>query len=67
VAGPLGHVTDDVALFMAEAPHDAVVVIDAEHDHFAWVALDEAVRRCLPAVVGEGLLIVDARLSPGAP
>ncbi|NUR77478.1 MAG: NUDIX domain-containing protein [Thermoleophilia bacterium] len=60
IAGPLEHVTDDVALFVAEAPADAEVRLDAEHDRFEWVTLEEGVRRCLPAVVGESLRIADA-------
>jgi 8-oxo-dGTP pyrophosphatase MutT (NUDIX family) len=60
IDGPLAHVTDDVALFVAEAPADAAVVIDAEHDRFEWVPLDEGVARCLPAVVGESLRIAAA-------
>jgi 8-oxo-dGTP pyrophosphatase MutT (NUDIX family) len=58
----VAHVIDEVALFCAEAPVDAEVRIDAEHDAFAWLALDEAAGRCLPAVVGESLRIVDAYL-----
>ena len=43
------------AIFHAEAPADAEVVLDAEHDRYEWVTLDEACRRCLPAVVGAGI------------
>jgi 8-oxo-dGTP pyrophosphatase MutT (NUDIX family) len=47
--GPL-----DWSVFAAEVGRDAEVVLhDAEHDRFEWVPLDEAVRRCLPATVGE--------------
>jgi 8-oxo-dGTP pyrophosphatase MutT (NUDIX family) len=60
IAGPLEHVTDDVALFVAEASRDAEVRLDAEHDRFEWVTLEEGVRRCLPAVVGESLRIAAA-------
>lgn len=63
VNGPLEHVTDEVALFEAEAPADAVVRIDEEHDRFDWVSLEQAMRRCLPDVVAEGFRIVDLEVS----
>src|SRR5919199_5477595 len=40
--------SDDVALFAAEAPADAELVLDPEHDRYEWVPLDAAVARCLP-------------------
>jgi 8-oxo-dGTP pyrophosphatase MutT (NUDIX family) len=58
----VAHVTAEVALFHAEAPAWAQVEIDAEHDSFAWLPLDEAARRCLPPEVGTSLRIVDAYL-----
>jgi hypothetical protein len=61
-AGDWAHVTDEVALFCAEVPADADVRLDPEHDEFAWLSLEEAAPRCLPAVVGESLRIVDAHL-----
>jgi 8-oxo-dGTP pyrophosphatase MutT (NUDIX family) len=64
IAGPLEHVTDEVALFVARAPVNAVVVIDPEHDRFEWVSRDEAIARCLPAVAGEAIRLADATL-PG--
>jgi hypothetical protein len=57
-------VTDDVALFVARAPFDARVVIDSEHDHYEWVGRDEAIARCLPEVVAEGIRLADDTL-PG--
>jgi hypothetical protein len=30
-----------------------------------WVRFDEAVRRCLPAIVGEGLRIADRAVAEG--
>jgi 8-oxo-dGTP pyrophosphatase MutT (NUDIX family) len=45
----------DVALYLAEAPADAEVVIDAEHDAHRWLPLDEAAGLCLPPTVAEGL------------
>ncbi|HEV2590357.1 MAG TPA: NUDIX domain-containing protein [Gaiellaceae bacterium] len=59
---PVAHVIDEVALFCAEAPGDEAITLDAEHDAYAWLPLDGAVSRCLPAVVGESLRLVDAYL-----
>jgi 8-oxo-dGTP pyrophosphatase MutT (NUDIX family) len=61
--GPLEHVTEDVALYVAESESEAEVVIDVEHDRFEWVTLEVAVRRCLPAVVAEGIRIADRAAS----
>ena len=47
--------SEDVALYIAEAAPDADVVLDQEHDEFAWLSLAKAVPRCLPSVVGTGL------------
>jgi 8-oxo-dGTP pyrophosphatase MutT (NUDIX family) len=55
--GPLDHVTEDVALYVAQATSDAEVAVDVEHDRFEWVSLEVAVRRCLPSVVAEGIRI----------
>ena len=46
---------DDVALYVAEAPARAEVELDAEHDGFRWLPLQEAAALCLPARVAEGL------------
>ena len=45
----------DVALFLAEAPGDAVVMLDPEHDGHRWLPLDAAAELCLPATVAHGL------------
>jgi 8-oxo-dGTP pyrophosphatase MutT (NUDIX family) len=63
--GPLDHVTEDVALYVAQAESDAAVVIDPEHDRFEWVTLEVAIRRCLPSVVAEGIRIADRAASLG--
>jgi 8-oxo-dGTP pyrophosphatase MutT (NUDIX family) len=52
----------DVALYVAEAPPDADVVLDEEHDRYRWLPLDEAVRMCLPPEVGASLANAAARL-----
>jgi 8-oxo-dGTP pyrophosphatase MutT (NUDIX family) len=59
---PVAPVTEVVALFCAEAPAGSEVRLDPEHDAFAWLTLDEAAPRCLPAIVGESLRRVDAYL-----
>jgi hypothetical protein len=64
ITGPLDHVTDDVALFVAQAPLDARVGIDPEHDRYESVGRDEAIVRWLPKVVGEGIRLADDTL-PG--
>jgi len=47
--------TEDVALYVAEAPPHTEVVLDDEHDRFLWLPLDEALPKCLPPVVATGL------------
>jgi hypothetical protein len=47
---------------VAEAPPDAQVAIDAEHDRFAWLPLEAAVVCCLPPEVGAGITNVAAWL-----
>jgi 8-oxo-dGTP pyrophosphatase MutT (NUDIX family) len=54
--------SDEVALYVAEALGDAQVVLDAEHDRFAWLPVDEAAARSLPPPVGASLLRVAAWL-----
>ena len=51
VDSPLG----DWGLFVAEAPPDAEIVLDEEHDTYRWVALSEAMVLCRPAEVRRGL------------
>jgi 8-oxo-dGTP pyrophosphatase MutT (NUDIX family) len=48
-------VNPDVALYLAEAPAEAAVVLDPEHDAFRWLPLEAAAELCLPATVAEGL------------
>jgi len=43
--------TDQVAVYTAEAPSDAEVVLDDEHDRFLWVSQKEACRKCAPEFV----------------
>jgi ADP-ribose pyrophosphatase YjhB (NUDIX family) len=43
------------SLFVADAPEDAQVVLDDEHDRYEWLALEEACARCTPALVAEAI------------
>ncbi|HEY3549647.1 MAG TPA: NUDIX domain-containing protein [Gaiellaceae bacterium] len=45
----------DLALYVAEAPCDAEVVLDAEHDAHRWLSLEAAAELCLPETVADGL------------
>jgi 8-oxo-dGTP pyrophosphatase MutT (NUDIX family) len=53
--------------YWAEAPADAAVVLDAEHDTYAWLALQEAVRRCSPDSPRQALARVLALLDDEDP
>lgn len=55
------------AVYIAEAPPDAEIVLDAEHDRFLWASPEEAERLCLPAMVGASIRTVEARLSSETP
>lgn len=50
------------ALYVAEAPPDAEIVLDAEHDRFRWVSAHEAALVCLPAIVGSSIRAVETQL-----
>jgi 8-oxo-dGTP pyrophosphatase MutT (NUDIX family) len=52
---PDASASEDVALYVAQAPSDARVVLDDEHDRFQWLPLEEALPKCLPSVVASGL------------
>jgi hypothetical protein len=54
------------AVFVAEAPPYADVVLDEEHDRFQWVPAEEAARVCLPAMVGRSVAAVEAWLESGS-
>lgn len=41
--------TEDWWVYLAEAACDARVVLDAEHDRFAWLSCRQAIERCRPA------------------
>lgn len=56
----------DWLIYAAEAPAGAEIVLDDEHDRFAWLSLENAVARCLPAAVGESIAAVAAYLDQRA-
>jgi 8-oxo-dGTP pyrophosphatase MutT (NUDIX family) len=43
------------AVFAADVPSGTQARLDAEHDRFEWVSLPEALRRCKPDAVADGL------------
>lgn len=53
---------DEWAVYAAEAPADAEVRIDDEHDDHVWLPLEDALPRCRPQVVADGLACVAAWL-----
>lgn len=53
----------DWALYAVEAPTDVEIRLDAEHDRFEWLALDEALARCKPQIVADDLACVAAWLA----
>jgi 8-oxo-dGTP pyrophosphatase MutT (NUDIX family) len=57
---PIHSVSHDPAWasYWTEAPRDAEIVLSIEHDAYAWVDLDEAIRRCQPAIVSEQFRIL---------
>jgi 8-oxo-dGTP pyrophosphatase MutT (NUDIX family) len=59
-ATPCG--SGDWAVFAAEAPAEAEVVLDSEHDAYEWLPAEEAAARCLPASVGAGFRCVGSSL-----
>lgn len=54
--------TPEWCAYWAEAPHDAPVTLDAEHDRYAWLPPAEALRRCAPDVARLALARVAALL-----
>jgi DNA-binding CsgD family transcriptional regulator len=48
--------------YLARAPSDAVVVLDAEHDRFEWVAAASAPARCSPELTRQPLEAVIEQL-----
>jgi 8-oxo-dGTP pyrophosphatase MutT (NUDIX family) len=63
VITPTGLGTTEWAVYTAEAPRNAAVVLSKEHDRFRWMAAEEAERLCLPAMVGRSIGTVEAELA----
>jgi 8-oxo-dGTP pyrophosphatase MutT (NUDIX family) len=56
IAGP-------AAVFTAEAPSRAEVVLDDEHDRFLWISQEEARRMCAPEFVAAQIAVAAAALA----
>jgi predicted metal-dependent hydrolase len=54
---------DQWAVYVAEAPTEAEIDLNDEHDRFRWVTAEEAARLCLPPIVAESVSAVEARLA----
>jgi 8-oxo-dGTP pyrophosphatase MutT (NUDIX family) len=54
----------DWVYYVADAPEDAEVTLDAEHDAYRWLPVQEAAALCKPERVAAGLLDVHARGFP---
>ncbi len=48
--------------YVARASPEVQVELDAEHDRYEWVSLEEAAARCLPAFVGQSFRTAEAWL-----
>jgi 8-oxo-dGTP pyrophosphatase MutT (NUDIX family) len=59
--------SEEWPVFAAQAPANADVALDAEHDQFRWVSAEAAAGLCLPAAVASGITAVDAWLSEARP
>jgi 8-oxo-dGTP pyrophosphatase MutT (NUDIX family) len=55
---------EDWAYYVADAPDDAEVTLDAEHDAFRWLPVEEAAAVCKPERVASGLLEIHSRGFP---
>jgi len=56
----------DWALYVVDAPDDAEVALDAEHDAYRWLPVEEAAALCKPQRVADALLHAHAHeLDPG--
>jgi len=56
-------VSADVAHYLAQAPPEADVALDQEHDELSWVPLDAALAKCLPSEVAAGVAAAAAAIS----
>jgi 8-oxo-dGTP pyrophosphatase MutT (NUDIX family) len=49
----------DWARFGLDVPAGQDVRVDAEHDRFEWLAASDAIARCMPAVVADGVRLAE--------
>jgi 8-oxo-dGTP pyrophosphatase MutT (NUDIX family) len=42
--------TDEWFIYVAEAPGECIITLDAEHDRFEWMLSSQALNRCQPEV-----------------
>ena len=54
----------DWAIFAAVAPGNVDIALDPEHYRHDWVGIEEAVRRCRPHIVAEGVRLAAASIRP---
>jgi len=54
----------DWAIFAAILPETVDITLDPEHDRYEWVDIEEAVRRCRPHVVADGVRLAAASIRP---
>jgi predicted metal-dependent hydrolase/8-oxo-dGTP pyrophosphatase MutT (NUDIX family) len=59
--------TREWSVYVAQAPPDASVVLDEEHDRFRWTTAEEAEGLCLPAMVGQSIGSVETDLGLEGP
>jgi len=53
---------EDWYVYVGEAPADAVIVLDTEHDRYGWVPPAIAIERCWPSAAREPLRAVSRLL-----
>jgi 8-oxo-dGTP pyrophosphatase MutT (NUDIX family) len=58
---------EDWPAYAAEAPPDAEILLNEEHDRFRWLSAEEAERVCLPMLVGRSIRETDAWLQSERP
>lgn len=59
----VGGASADWRVYLTEAPWDASLALDAEHDRFEWLDLEAACGRCAPALVAQQLRAAVAVIS----
>lgn len=59
---PTNHGTADWLVYQAEIPPTVPITLDAEHDRYAWLNLDQACARCAPQQVANQIRAVAQQL-----